>query len=215
MSSSSLNSFYARFGKRVLDTALAAGALVAFSPALILVGLAVRAKHGRPVLLRQQRTGLGGRPFILNKFRTMTDERDANGTLLPDEQRITELGRFLRETSLDELPELFNVVRGEMSLVGPRPLLHHYMQYYSASQHRRHWVRPGITGWAAVNGRNTTTWERRFELDEWYIEHVAFKTDVEILLRTFGTVFSRQKVNPNGVTTMPEFRGNDLPSRDA
>lgn len=205
--SSGVNSFYARFGKRSLDAVLAASALVALSPTLVLVGLAVRAKHGRPVFLRQQRSGLGGRPFLLTKFRTMTNERDANGQLLPDEQRTTPFGRFLRETSLDELPELFNVVRGEMSLVGPRPLLHHYMQYYSASQHRRHLVRPGITGWAAVNGRNTTTWERRFELDEWYIEHVSFKVDIEILLRTVATVFSRANVNPGGATTMPEFRG--------
>src|SRR5688572_19226258 len=178
---SPLATFYARRGKRALDCAVAAGALAAFSPVMALVAGALYARQGRPLFLQQERTGLGGKPFRLIKFRTMTDERDAAGKLLPDAQRLTPLGRFLRETSLDELPELVNVLRGEMSLVGPRPLLHHYMQYYSERQHRRHLVRPGITGWAAVNGRNTTTWEERFELDVWYVDHISLATDLLIL----------------------------------
>lgn len=202
-----LTSFYARRGKRALDAALATGALLALAPIMAGVAVVVRVKHGKPVLLRQERTGLGGRPFKLLKFRSMTNERDARGELLPDERRLTSLGRVLRETSLDELPELINVLRGEMSLVGPRPLLHHYMQYYSEAQHRRHLVRPGITGWAAVNGRNTTTWEARFALDLWYLDHLSLETDLLILLRTLQTIVSRRDVNPSDGATMPEFRG--------
>ena len=203
-----LTSFYTRYAKRGLDCAIATGMLVTFSPLVAAVAVAVRAKHGRPILLRQERTGLGGKAFRLLKFRTMTEERDAFGKLLPDAERLTPLGRFLRTTSLDELPELINVLRGEMSLVGPRPLLHHYMQYYSQRQHRRHLVRPGITGWAAVNGRNTTSWEERFELDIWYIEHVSFATDLRILLRTLQTIASPGDVNPHDGASMPEFRGS-------
>jgi sugar transferase EpsL len=203
-----LTSFYTRRAKRVLDCAMAAGMLVTFSPLMAAVAVAVRAKHGRPILLRQERTGLGGKAFRLLKFRTMTEERDALGRLLPDADRLTPLGRFLRTTSLDELPELINVLRGEMSLVGPRPLLHHYMQYYSERQHRRHLVRPGITGWAAVNGRNTTSWEKRFELDIWYIEHASLATDLRILLRTLRTITSPGDVNPHDGGSMPEFRGS-------
>jgi sugar transferase EpsL len=203
-----LTSFYATQGKRALDCAVAAAALIALSPLIAGVAVVVRARHGSPVLLRQERTGLGGRPFWLLKFRSMTDQRDTSGRLLPDRERLTPLGRFLRETSLDELPELWNVVRGDMSLVGPRPLLHHYMQYYSEEQHRRHQVRPGITGWAAVNGRNTTTWEERFALDLWYLDRVSLRTDLLILLRTLETIVSRRDVNPTDLQTMPEFRGS-------
>jgi lipopolysaccharide/colanic/teichoic acid biosynthesis glycosyltransferase len=192
-----------------------AGALLALSPVMVAVAVAVRAQQGRPVLLRQERTGLGGRPFLLMKFRSMTDKRDEAGRLLPDQVRLTPLGKFLRETSLDELPELLNVLRGEMSLVGPRPLLHRYMQYYSPEQHRRHLVRPGITGWAAVNGRNTISWEERFELDLWYVERVSLKTDLMILLRTLETIFSRRGVNPGDQPTMHEFRGSAVASSDA
>jgi len=138
----------------------------------------------------------------------MTEARDAAGRLLPDADRLTPLGRFLRATSLDELPELINVLRGDMSLVGPRPLLHHYLEYYSERQNRRHLLRPGITGWAAVNGRNTTSWEERFELDLWYIEHASLMTDLSILLRTLRTILSSADVNPRGGGTMPEFRGS-------
>jgi lipopolysaccharide/colanic/teichoic acid biosynthesis glycosyltransferase len=205
-----LGTFYARYGKRALDCAVAAAALVAFSPLVAGVALVVRVKHGPPVLLRQERTGLAGRPFRLLKFRSMSDARDALGQLLPDRERLTSLGSFLRETSLDELPELWNVLRGDMSLVGPRPLLHHYMQYYSEDQHRRHGVRPGITGWAAVNGRNTTTWEERFALDLWYLDRVTLRTDLQILLRTLETIVTRRDVNPKDQQTMPEFRGSSL-----
>lgn len=208
-----LASFYARHGKRALDCAVAAGALVALSPVFALVAGVLRVAGGRPVFLRQERTGLGGKPFRLIKFRTMTDERDASGALLPDALRLTPLGRVLRETSLDELPELINVLRGEMSLVGPRPLFHHYMQYYSERQHRRHLVRPGITGWAAVNGRNSTTWEERFELDLWYLDHLSLGTDLVILLRTLATIVSRENVNPREQTTMPEFKGSPASER--
>lgn len=182
--------------------------LVACSPLMAAVAAAVWAGHGRPILLRQERTGLAGRAFLLLKFRTMTDARDAAGRLLPDADRLTPLGRLLRQTSLDELPELINVLRGDMSLVGPRPLLHHYMQYYSERQNRRHLMRPGITGWAAVNGRNTTSWDERFELDVWYIEHASLATDVSILLRTLRTIASPGDVNPRDGATMPEFKGS-------
>jgi lipopolysaccharide/colanic/teichoic acid biosynthesis glycosyltransferase len=203
-----LDSFYVRRCKRAIDCTLAAGAIAAFAPIMLAVAGAVLRRHGTPILLRQERTGLGGKPFRLIKFRTMTNEQNTEGRLLPDEQRLTPLGRFLRLSSLDELPELFNVLRGDMSLVGPRPLFHHYMQYYSEEQHRRHLVRPGITGWAAVNGRNTTSWEERFDLDIWYVDHISLKTDVLILLRTVTTILSREGVDPNDRATMPEFRGN-------
>lgn len=202
--------FYGRHGKRVLDCAIAAATLVATAPLLLAVASAVRVRHGRPIFLRQRRTGLAGHPFTLIKFRSMTEERDERGELLPDELRVTALGRFLRETSLDELPELWNVLRGDMSLVGPRPLLPEYMRHYSQRQHRRHRVRPGITGWAAVNGRNTTTWQQRFELDLWYLEHLSLATDLRILLHTVLTVLSRGGVDPSEQPTMPAFRGNAL-----
>ncbi|MEO8180407.1 MAG: sugar transferase [Deltaproteobacteria bacterium] len=205
---SPLTSFYTRRGKRIIDCTIAAGMLMVCSPLMAAVAAAVWAGHGRPIFLRQERTGRGGRPFRLLKFRTMTEARDEAGRLLPDADRLTPLGRMLRETSLDELPELINVLRGDMSLVGPRPLLHHYLQYYSERQSRRHLVRPGITGWAAVNGRNTTSWEERFELDVWYIDHVSLATDVSILLRTLRTIASPGDVNPRDGATMPEFRGS-------
>ena len=205
---SAQSSFYARRGKRWLDCALAAGALLSLSPVMAAVALVVRRKHGSPVLLRQERTGLGGHSFEILKFRTMSEERDASGRLLPDERRVTPLGRLLRETSLDELPELINVLKGDMSLVGPRPLFHHYMQYYSAEQHRRHLVRPGLTGWAAINGRNAISWEERFLMDVWYVEHLSLWTDLRILMRTLEAVLARRDINPAEQATMPEFRGS-------
>ncbi len=203
-----LSTCYVQRGKRVIDCALAGGALIGFSPLMLAVAVAVRCRHGNPIFLRQERTGLGGSPFRLIKFRTMTNERDAEGNLLPDERRITPLGRFLRQASLDELPELYNVLIGDMSLVGPRPLLHHYMRYYSDEQHRRHLVRPGITGWAAVNGRNTTTWDERFALDIWYVDNISLRTDLRILLKTLATIVSGKGVDPIDRATMPEFRGS-------
>jgi lipopolysaccharide/colanic/teichoic acid biosynthesis glycosyltransferase len=199
------DTFYNRFAKRWFDVAISAGALVALSPLLGAVALAVGRKHGRPVLFRQTRTGVSGTPFEILKFRTMTDQRDSDGNLLPDKQRLTPLGKWLRETSIDELPELWNVLRGEMSLVGPRPLLHRYMAHYSERQHRRHECRPGITGWVAVNGRNTTTWEERFEMDVYYVDNLGPLLDAKILLRTIATVLSREGVDPGFAEQMPEF----------
>jgi sugar transferase EpsL len=197
---------YDRYVKRAFDVAASGAALVAFSPVLATVALAVRKHHGSPVLFRQRRTGIGGKPFEIFKFRTMTDERDANGELLPDKQRLTKLGRWLRETSLDELPELLNVLRGEMSLVGPRPLLHHYLERYDERQARRLECRPGITGWVAVNGRNTRTWAERFEQDVFYVENLGPWLDLVILLKTIATVVGRKGVDPGFADQMPEFQ---------
>ncbi|CAN5774669.1 sugar transferase [soil metagenome] len=201
-------SFYDRVIKRVFDVTASAAALAVLSPLLAGVAIAVRRKHGSPVLFRQVRTGLGGIPFEIRKFRTMTDERDASGDLLPDKDRLTPLGKWLRSTSIDELPELLNVLRGEMSLVGPRPLLHRYMERYSERQHRRHECRPGITGWVAVNGRNTRTWAERFEQDVFYVENLGPLLDLTILLKTVLTVIGREGVDPGFADQMPEFGGS-------
>jgi lipopolysaccharide/colanic/teichoic acid biosynthesis glycosyltransferase len=195
--------FYNRFVKRWFDIAVSGTALLTLSPVLAAVSLAVVRKHGRPILFRQKRTGLNGKPFHIVKFRTMTDDQDKKG--LPDKMRVTALGKWLRETSLDELPELWNVLRGEMSLVGPRPLLHKYMARYSERQQHRHDVRPGLTGWVAVNGRNTTTWEERFDMDLYYVENVGPLLDAKILWRTIGTVLNRKGVDPGFAEQMPEF----------
>lgn len=199
------STFYNRFAKRCFDVVASASALAILSPLLGAVSIAVWRKHGSPVLFRQVRTGVGGAPFEILKFRTMTEERDTAGNLLPDKQRVTPLGTWLRETSIDELPELLNVLRGQMSLVGPRPLLHRYMEHYSERQHRRHEARPGISGWVAVNGRNTTTWEERFEMDVYYVENLGPVLDARILLRTVLTVLSREGVDPGFAEQMPEF----------
>jgi sugar transferase EpsL len=193
--------------KRVVDAVVSAVALVLLSPVMLAVAAVVALKLGRPVLFRQQRPGLQGRSFTLYKFRTMTDERAADGRLLPDAERLTRFGRLLRSTSLDELPELWNVVRGDMSLVGPRPLLEAYLPRYSAHHARRHEVRPGITGWAQVNGRNATTWEQRLDMDVWYVDHRSMRLDCTILWRTLKAVVTRQGVSADGHATMPEFRG--------
>jgi sugar transferase EpsL len=180
--------------KRVLDVVLAGIALVVFAPLLVLIALAVRLWLGRGVLFRQVRPGLHGRPFTILKFRTMTDERDGAGNLLPDEQRLTPFGRFLRSTSLDELPELVNVLRGEMSLVGPRPLLFRYLPAYTERERTRMDVRPGLTGWAQVNGRNSLGWDQRLALDAWYVEHCSLGLDLKILVLTVGKVLRREHV---------------------
>jgi lipopolysaccharide/colanic/teichoic acid biosynthesis glycosyltransferase len=168
----------------------------------------VRLRLGSPVIFRQTRPGLNGRPFTLLKFRTMRNTIDRNGQPLPDAVRLTRLGSFLRSTSLDELPELVNVVRGDMSLVGPRPLLMEYLSLYSAEQQRRHAVRPGVTGWAQVNGRNALTWPEKFALDVYYVDHLSPGLDCRILLRTFGHVWRREGISQNGHATMEAFRGN-------
>jgi lipopolysaccharide/colanic/teichoic acid biosynthesis glycosyltransferase len=172
-----------------------------------LLVLSIQWKLGTPVLFVQQRPGLRGRPFKLLKFRTMMDGRDAQGRLLPDAERLTPFGRFLRSSSLDELPELFNVLKGDMSLVGPRPLLMEYLPRYTPEQARRHDVRPGITGWAQVNGRNALSWEEKFKLDVWYVDHQSFALDLKILWMTLFRVFQRKSISAEGHATMPKFMG--------
>ena len=194
--------------KRIFDLVLTLPGLVVISPLLGLIALLVRVYHGAPVLFRQVRPGYQNRLFSVVKFRTMSEGRDPQGVLLPDEKRLTSLGRILRATSLDELPELFNVLRGEMSLVGPRPLLEQYLERYSAEQIRRHEVLPGITGWAQVNGRNTITWEDKFSYDVWYVDHWSLWLDIKILVLTFWKVIRREGISQEGHATAEEFWGN-------
>lgn len=194
--------------KRAFDLSFSTLLIIASSPLLAAIALAARISLGRPILFRQQRPGLHGKPFTLLKFRTMTDARDAEGRLLPDARRLTSFGRFLRATSLDELPELFNVLRGEMSLVGPRPLLVQYLDRYTSEQMRRHEVLPGITGWAQVNGRNALTWEEKFALDVWYVDNWSLWLDIKILAMTLVNVLRREGINHPGCATMEEFQGN-------
>jgi lipopolysaccharide/colanic/teichoic acid biosynthesis glycosyltransferase len=193
--------------KRAFDVIVAATALLFLALPLALLAWRVRMALGTPVLFRQVRPGRQGRLFKLAKFRTMTDERDASGGLLPDASRLTPFGRWLRATSLDELPSLWNVLKGDMSLVGPRPLLVEYLPLYSSEQARRHEVRPGITGWAQVNGRNALTWEQKFELDVWYVDHRSFWLDLRIMLMTVRKVFVREGISAKGEATMPRFTG--------
>lgn len=193
--------------KRVLDFAGAIVALVVLAPLLLMVAALVKIFLGSPILFRQSRPGWGGKAFTCLKFRTMTQARDADGRLLPDGERLTAFGKFLRRSSIDELPELINVIRGEMSLVGPRPLLPQYLERYSAEQMRRHEVKPGITGWAQINGRNALDWKRKFELDVWYVDHQSFRLDMLILVRTLGKLFSPDGISSAGHATMPEFFG--------
>lgn len=193
--------------KRILDLVLTIPALMVLSPVLGSIGLLVRCKLGSWVLFRQQRPGLHGRPFTIYKFRTMVDARDAQGNLLPDQHRLTPFGRFLRSTSLDELPELFNVLKGDMSLVGPRPLLMQYLDRYTPEQMRRHDVKPGITGWAQVNGRNALTWEQKFALDIWYVDNQSFWLDLKIIALTVWTILKREGISQPGQATMEEFEG--------
>lgn len=194
--------------KRLFDLLLSLGGLLVLALPLLLLWVLVRRKLGSPVLFRQVRPGLHGRPFMMVKFRTMTDERGADGELLRDAQRLTAFGRFLRASSLDELPELWNVLRGEMSLVGPRPLLMEYLPLYSPEQARRHEVRPGITGWAQVNGRNAVSWDERFKLDVWYVDHRSLWLDIRILWLTVRKVIVREGISAQGEATMPRFTGN-------
>jgi sugar transferase EpsL len=194
--------------KRIFDLVLVVLSAWFWAPLLFVVALLVRLKLGSPVFFKQERPGYRSKAFVLIKFRTMTDEGDSSGNLLPDSRRLTRFGRFLRSTSLDELPEMINVLKGEMSLVGPRPLLMQYLSRYSARQSRRHEVRPGITGWAQVNGRNAISWEEKFEMDLWYVEHESFLLDIKILLLTLKAVFSRKGISAPKTVTMPEFMGS-------
>ncbi|MCY7752593.1 sugar transferase [Bacillus haynesii] len=193
--------------KRFFDLALSVILLVALSPAMILTACLIRWKIGSPVLFRQTRPGLNGEPFTLYKFRTMTDERDEAGNLLSDEKRLTKTGRLIRKTSLDELPQLINVIKGDLSLVGPRPLLMEYIPLYTKRQWRRHEVKPGITGWAQINGRNKVTWEEKFELDVWYVDHRSFLLDLKILLLTVVKVLKSEGVSQDRHVTAEKFRG--------
>jgi sugar transferase EpsL len=193
--------------KRLMDILISAFALVILAPVIAAIAVAVRVTMGRPVLFRQRRPGLHCHPFTMLKFRTMSDTRDAEGHLLPDGERITRLGRFLRSSSLDELPELINVLRGEMSLVGPRPLLVQYLGRYNQEQMRRHEVKPGITGWAQVNGRNALSWERKFEMDVWYVDHRSLILDLKILGMTLRQLVQREGINQPGQATAEEFMG--------
>jgi sugar transferase EpsL len=198
---------YARHGKRVLDVAVA-GAVLSFGwPAFLAIAGLVRWRIGAPVIFRQKRPGLDGQPFEIYKFRTMMDTRGSGGDLLSDAERLTPFGKFLRSTSLDELPELWNVLRGDMSLVGPRPLLVEYLSRYSPRQARRHEVRPGITGWAQVNGRNALSWDERFEHDVWYVDNMSLILDLRILLATVREIILRRGVNEPGHATMTPFGG--------
>ena len=194
--------------KRLLDIAGALLGLLLLSPVFLGITLAVRRRMGPPALFSQLRAGLGGRPFRLYKFRSMTDARDGDGSLLPDADRLTPLGVFLRRPSLDELPQLWNVLCGAMSLVGPRPLLLEYVPLYDERQRKRLSVKPGITGWAQINGRNALTWEEKFELDVWYVEHRSLRLDLKILAATAWKVLRREGISAPGAATMPPFRGS-------
>jgi sugar transferase EpsL len=198
---------YRTWGKRALDLVVSVTLLIALAPVFAALALLVSATMGKPVLFRQMRPGLNGQPFTLFKFRTMTNARDSDGRILPDEGRLSALGRALRRWSLDELPELWNVVRGDMSLVGPRPLLTQYLDRYTPEQARRHAVRPGITGLAQVDGRNELAWDERFRLDVSYVDGLSFPLDVAVLCRTAAIVLTRRGISARGHATMPEFQG--------
>ena len=193
--------------KRILDLALAILGILMLSPTIVTAGLLIRLKLGSPVICRQQRPGFNAEPFRLLKFRTMRNTRDQHGQLLPDDQRLTHLGKFLRRTSLDELPELFNVLKGDMSVVGPRPLLMQYLDRYTLEQARRHEVKPGITGWAQVNGRNAITWEKKFEHDVWYVDHMCLSLDLKIMGMTLWKILTMEGINQPGHVTAQEFMG--------
>lgn len=205
---------YWRFAKRLLDIALASMGLVLLFPVLAILAVAIRVRLGSPVLFQQWRPGLRGRPFVLMKFRTMTNATDDRGNPLSDSERLTPFGCFLRRASLDELPTLWNVLRGDMSLVGPRPLLMQYLERYSAQQARRHEVSPGITGWAQIHGRNDISWEEKFALDVWYVDNWSFWLDLKILASTVVTVARGHGVSHGGEATMPEFAGSGVEALD-
>ena len=195
--------------KRLFDCVSASVALILFSPILLIVAFLIRQKLGSPVLFSQLRPGLNGQPFRMFKFRSMLDAQDAQGNPLPDDQRLTSFGSLLRSTSLDELPGLWNVLKGDMSLVGPRPLLMEYLPLYNAEQAKRHNVRPGLTGWAQINGRNAISWEQKFKLDTWYVEHRSFWLDIKIILLTIKKVLVRDGISAEGEVTMSKFMGSD------
>lgn len=200
---------YRHFFKRIFDSVLALLALVCLSPLLLVVTVWLHfANKGAGAFFLQERPGLHGKLFKIIKFKTMTDERAPDGTLLPDMQRLTRVGRFVRSTSIDELPQLVNVLKGDMALIGPRPLLPQYLPLYSPEQARRHDVRPGITGWAQCHGRNAISWAEKFKLDVWYVDHLSIKTDIRVIFTTIKRVFRREGINESGDATMEPFNGN-------
>lgn len=201
--------FYEKYIKRPQDFICALLAMIVLLPVMIILAILVRTKLGSPVIFRQERPGQNGRIFHLYKFRSMTDQRDENGELLPDEVRLTSFGRKLRSTSLDELPELFNILRGDMAVVGPRPLLVRYLARYNIHQARRHEVRPGFTGYAQVHGRNSITWEDKFNKDVYYVDHITFLGDWKIIFQTIRTVLKREGISSNSSDTMEEFMGTE------
>lgn len=195
--------------KRLFDLLVSLSILLCSIPIIALLAFLVRLKLGSPILFKQQRPGLYGKPFYFNKFRTMTDDKDSNGQLLPDSERVTTFGKFLRKYSLDELPQLINVIKGDMSLVGPRPLLMEYLPLYTVEQAKRHNVRPGITGWAQVNGRNTINWEEKYRLDVWYVNNRSLLLDLRILVLTVLKVIQTEGVNQPGCSTVERFKGSN------
>lgn len=199
---------YKHFFKRLIDFILSLIALIVLSPILLIVAILVRTKLGAPVIFKQKRPGLNEKIFTLYKFRTMTDAKDEHGNLLPDEIRLTKFGKLLRSTSLDELPELFNILKGDMAIVGPRPLLVRYLPLYNEHQKHRHDVRPGFTGWAQCNGRNAISWEEKFDLDVYYTKHVSLLLDIKIILKTVKVVLFREGISSETSVTMEEFRGS-------
>lgn len=200
---------YKKTIKRTFDIMISLIAIALLSPVFIILYILVKAKLGTPAIFRQERPGLHGRIFVMYKFRSMTDERNGKGELLPDEVRLTALGKLLRKTSLDELPELVNILKGDMSIVGPRPLLVRYLPRYSAEQARRHEVRPGLTGWAQINGRNAISWEEKFRLDVWYVDNLSLWLDLKIFILTFMKVFKREGISSAEHVTMEEFMGSE------
>lgn len=194
--------------KRIIDIIASLLLVIISVPVIFIVALLVRLQIGSPVFFKQNRPGYKKKPFTIYKFRTMSDEKDSNGNLLPDENRLNPFGKFLRSSSLDELPELLNVLKGDMSLVGPRPLLMEYLKLYTPKQARRHEVKPGLTGWAQINGRNDISWEEKFEYDVWYVENMSFMLDMKILFLTIGKVFLREDINQSGQATVEYFKGN-------
>lgn len=198
--------------KRILDCLFACILIIVTSPIMLAAVVAIKIGSKGPVLFRQKRPGLNGKIFTVFKFRTMSLERDSNGNLLPDIERMTKVGAFLRKSSIDELPQLMNVIKGDMSFIGPRPLLVQYLEYYTPEQARRHEVIPGISGWAQVNGRNAISWEQKFEFDVWYVDHISFRTDLRIVLKTIRNVVIRDGINNSQNATMPMFTGNRIES---
>ncbi|WP_078432587.1 sugar transferase [Metabacillus halosaccharovorans] len=196
--------------KRIFDLCASIIILILLSPIILTVAILVRIKLGSPIFFKQERPGLHGKPFYFYKFRTMTNEKDGNGELLIDEYRLTSFGEFLRKTSLDEFPQLINVIKGDISLVGPRPLLMDYLALYTKEQARRHLVRPGITGWAQINGRNSLSWEEKFELDLWYVKNRTFLLDLKILFYTVYKVIRAKDINQQGNATVERFKGSDI-----